>query len=208
MGVAFLHPSRASGGGLPPGIGRVHCVGASRHIITALDLGGGQFGAIHVDAHSEPGARIRRHPLGEFDRHAWRTKMTARNDSRMGGGNNGDLSSRAAPDRQRSPLNAAGLAQYGGVLAGEITISGKVESGPTTRNITYFVLDRSRDAVVGNITLPDAATFANAFRLNVSVPDAWGSLDVGLFDDTGKFASAGFQVEVPKQPTGAVGPRQ
>jgi hypothetical protein len=53
----------------------------------------------------------------------------------------------------------------------EITISGKIANGPTTRNVTYVVVfDRSHNAVIGDITLPDASTFANAFRLKVNVP--------------------------------------
>ncbi len=107
----------------------------------------------------------------------------------------------------RAPLTAVGVAGYGGVLAIEITISGSIPSGPTTRNITYFVLDTSRNAVVGNITLPDASTFAAAFRLNISVPQPSERFDVGHFDNAGTFVSAGFRIEVPKSPSGAVGAR-
>jgi hypothetical protein len=108
----------------------------------------------------------------------------------------------------RQPLSADGQARYASVFAVEITISGQIKNGPTTRNVTYFVLDKSSNAVVGNITLPDASTFANAFRLQVAVPRLSEIFGVGTFDETGNFVSAGFQIEVPEPPTGAVGPRR
>jgi hypothetical protein len=87
-----------------------------------------------------------------------------------------------------------------------ITVSGTIAAGPTTRSITYFVVDRTRDAIIGNITLPNASTFANAFRLDVNIPNNSDSVDVGLFDDGGKFVSAGFTIEGGTRPAGAVGP--
>lgn len=84
-------------------------------------------------------------------------------------------------------------------------MSGTIPSGPTTRNVTYFVIDKARNAVVGNITLPDASTFANSFKLNVKVPQLSDQFDVGTMSDDGEFTSAGFTVETPDTPTGAVG---
>ena len=89
----------------------------------------------------------------------------------------------------------------------EIIVSGQIPEGPTTANVTYFVMDKSRNVIVGNINLPNASTFANAFRLNVQVPNTSESFDVGTFDDSGGFTSAGFLVEGGQRPTGAVGPR-
>ena len=89
----------------------------------------------------------------------------------------------------------------------EITISGHISNGPTTGSITYFVVDRAGDAIVGNITLPNASTVANAFSLEVKIPEYSDSIDVGLLDGDGKFVSAGFTIEGGKRPTGAVGPR-
>ena len=107
----------------------------------------------------------------------------------------------------RPPLTQVGVGSYAGVLAPEITVTGSIANGPTTANVTYFVVDRGRNAVVGNITLPDASTVSHAFRLNVQVPNPSGSLDVGSFDDSGKFVSAGFTVEGGQLPAGAVGPQ-
>lgn len=89
----------------------------------------------------------------------------------------------------------------------EITVSGPIPHGPTTHQITYFVVDPARNAVVGTLVLPDAATFAQAFRLKVRVPQGAEHLEVGLFEETG-FVSAGFTVEAPARaprPAGAVG---
>jgi hypothetical protein len=108
----------------------------------------------------------------------------------------------------RPPLTEAGVAAYVGVLAPpELTVSGTIPEGPTTANVTYFVVERSANAIVGHITLPNASTFARTFRLGVQVASLSGDFDVGLFDDSGTFVPAGFTVEVPRSPTGAVGPR-
>jgi hypothetical protein len=93
----------------------------------------------------------------------------------------------------------------GGERAG--SVSGSIPEGPTTANVNYFVVERSANAIVGNITLPNASTFARTFRLDVQVANLSGDLDVGLFDGSGTFVPAGFTVEVPSFPTGAVGPR-
>ncbi len=88
-----------------------------------------------------------------------------------------------------------------------LTVSGRIPDGPTTGNVTYFVVDKSRNAIVGSITLPNASKVSHAFRLNVRVASLSDSYDVGLFDEAGEFASAGFTVEAPKPLEGAVGPR-
>jgi hypothetical protein len=105
------------------------------------------------------------------------------------------------------PITAAAMRAWSHVLAPEITVSGSIPQGQTTANITYFVVDSASNAIVGNITLPDASTIANSFRLNVRVPHLSDSFDVGTMSDDGEFASAGFTIETPTAPTGAVGPR-
>jgi hypothetical protein len=86
----------------------------------------------------------------------------------------------------------------------EIKVSGHIKKGPTTGNVTYFVLDKSNNTVVGNVMLPDASTQVNRFRIAVNVPSS-SSFDVGTYDDAGRFVSAGFTIETPTLPTGAVG---
>src|SRR4051794_36553634 len=88
----------------------------------------------------------------------------------------------------------------------EIIISGSIPSGPTTANVAYFVVDRARNALVGNITLPDASLVAHAFRLKVRVPCLSDAFDVGVFDAAGDFISAGFKIETPQTSRGAAGP--
>ena len=87
----------------------------------------------------------------------------------------------------------------------QLTISGRIPDGPTTGAITYFVVDKSKRAVVGSITLPNAAKQNNAFRMIVEVASLSDGYDVGVFDGTGGFTSAGFTVEAPEAPRGAVG---
>jgi pyridoxine/pyridoxamine 5'-phosphate oxidase len=103
------------------------------------------------------------------------------------------------------PITAAAISAWSHVLAPEITVSGSIPQGQTTANVTYFVVDRARNAVVGNITLPDASTVANSFRLNVRVPQLSDNFDVGTMSDDGEFVSAGFTIETLTAPTGAVG---
>lgn len=112
-------------------------------------------------------------------------------------------SSRALPE---PPLTKAGVAAYAGVLAYQLTVSGNIPEGPTTSTVTYFVMDREKNAVVGNILLPNASESIRRFRLLVSVPRFSDSFDVGVFDTGGAFVSAGFTIEAPQAPRGAVGP--
>ncbi|TPL78784.1 DUF4347 domain-containing protein [Mesorhizobium sp. B2-3-14] len=104
------------------------------------------------------------------------------------------------------PLTRGGIMSYAAVLAAiEITVSGLVPSGLAAGSTTYFVVDRDHGSIVGNINLPNMAN--RAFRITVRVPGGSTGLDVGIFDDAGKFTSAGFTVDVPAPPSGAVGPK-
>ena len=106
----------------------------------------------------------------------------------------------------RAPLTEEGIMGYAAVLAAiEITISGLIPTGMTGGSTTYFVVDRDHGTIVGNLNLPNIAN--NAFRIAVRVPGGATSLDVGVFDESGKFTSAGFTVDVPARPSGAVGPK-
>jgi uncharacterized protein DUF4347 len=104
-----------------------------------------------------------------------------------------ELAARASLEPPQPPLTAAGVEAYAGVS--------------TAGSTTYFVVDKDKSAIVGNITLPNTAKPHSAFRIAVRVPSASESFDVGVFDAAGGFVSAGFTVEVPKPPSGAVGPR-
>jgi len=88
----------------------------------------------------------------------------------------------------------------------EITVSGSIPHGPTTAIVTYFIVDRARGAIVGNVNLPNASLVSRAFRLTVRVPNPSDTLDVGVFDQAGDFASAGFTLELPQESSGAAGP--
>lgn len=106
----------------------------------------------------------------------------------------------------RPPLTRGGIMSYAAVLAAiEITVSGLVPSGLAAGSTTYFVVDRDHGSIVGNISLPNMAN--RAFRITVKVPGGSTGLDVGVFDEAGKFTSAGFTVDVPAPPSGAVGQR-
>jgi hypothetical protein len=86
-------------------------------------------------------------------------------------------------------------------MTAEIRVSGAIAPGATTRTITYYVVDRASGSVVGNLLLPDAATFANRFDMKVTVPRVADTYDVGTFDDAGEFVSANFALSIP----GAIG---
>jgi len=87
----------------------------------------------------------------------------------------------------------------------QLKVSGPIPRGETTRSITYFVVDRSTGAIAGNLTLPDAATFANAFAMTVDVPRVASTYDVGTFNEAGEFVSANFDLTMPEAPKGAYG---
>ena len=117
-----------------------------------------------------------------------------------------ELAERASLEPPHPPLTAAGIGAYAGILAAiEITVSGRVPDVSTAGSTTYFVVDKDKNAIVGNITLPNTPKPHSAFRIPVRVPSSSESFDVGVFDDAGGFVSAGFTVEVPKPPSGAVG---
>lgn len=116
------------------------------------------------------------------------------------------LSIRTGNAAARPPLTREGMMSYAAVFAAiEIKVSGRIKKGPTTHNITYFVLDKSNNAIVGSFMLPDASSQVNLFKIPVKVPTL-SSFDVGTYDETGRFVSAGFTIETPSMPTGAIGP--
>jgi hypothetical protein len=117
-----------------------------------------------------------------------------------------ELKLRTEDAAAQPPLTPGGIMNYAAVLAAiEITVSGLTPNGSTAGSTTYFVVDRDHGAIVGNINLPNMAN--RAFRITVRVPGGSTGLDVGVFDDAGKFTSAGFTVDVPAPPSGAVGPK-
>lgn len=91
----------------------------------------------------------------------------------------------------------------------EVTVRGVLPFGDTTENVTYFILDTVKSAIVGQVILPKAVKRSLAVALTVKVPSTAGSLAIGTFGDGGNFQAASFlRVEIPvvERPGGAVGP--
>ena len=90
----------------------------------------------------------------------------------------------------------------------EVTVRGVLPIGDTTENVTYFILDTAKSAIVGQVMLPKAVKRSLAVALTVRVPSSAGSLAIGTFDDGGNFQVASFlPVDTPavQSPDGAVG---
>jgi hypothetical protein len=94
-------------------------------------------------------------------------------------------------------------------MASEITITGTLPKGNTTRNVTYYLVDASRNTIVNQVVLPDAVDQNNLVSLAVTVPSATASYAIGTFDDGGRFLASTFlSVNKPasdQRTTGAVG---
>ncbi|AZO02025.1 hypothetical protein EOA27_35925 [Mesorhizobium sp. M2A.F.Ca.ET.037.01.1.1] len=91
----------------------------------------------------------------------------------------------------------------------DVAVRGVLPIGDDTGNVTYFVLDTTKSAIVGQVNLPKTVKRSLAVSLNVKVPSTAGSLAIGTFDDGGNFQVASFlRVETPvvPRPGGAVGP--
>lgn len=90
----------------------------------------------------------------------------------------------------------------------EVTVRGVLPIGDGTENVTYFVLDTAKSAIVGQVVLPKAVKRSLAVALTVKVPSTAGSFAIGTFDDGGSFRVASFlRVESPSvDGAGAVGP--
>jgi TPR repeat protein len=74
----------------------------------------------------------------------------------------------------------------------EVTVIGTLPSGDTTSSVTYFIVDRLKNAIVGQAVLPNDSNMINAVSMAVRVPSAGGPYDIGTFDDAGNFQAAGF----------------
>ncbi|TIW27300.1 MAG: hypothetical protein E5V81_04835 [Mesorhizobium sp.] len=91
----------------------------------------------------------------------------------------------------------------------DVAVRGVLPIGDDTENVTYFVLDMAKSAIVGQVNLPKTVKRSLAVSLNVKVPSTAGALAIGTFDDGGNFQVASFlRVETPvvPRPDGAVGP--
>ncbi|WP_155765338.1 hypothetical protein [Mesorhizobium erdmanii] len=91
----------------------------------------------------------------------------------------------------------------------EVTVRGVLPIGDTTENVTYFILDTAKSAIVGQVVLPKAVKRSLAVALTVKVPGTAASLAIGTFGDGGNFEAASFlRVETPavEQPDAAAGP--
>jgi len=90
----------------------------------------------------------------------------------------------------------------------EVTVRGVLPIGDTIDNVTYFILDTAKSAIVGQVNLPKAVKRSLGVALTVKVPSTAGSLAIGTFGDGGNFEVASFlRVETPtvERPDGAVG---
>jgi hypothetical protein len=110
-----------------------------------------------------------------------------------------------------SPLTAAGRMRYPGVLAAfEITITGTLPNGSTTRNVTHFVIDAVTGTIVSQIILPDAVRQNNSVAITVKVPSSSASYAIGTFDVSGDFQATSFlsvsNAAGDQRPGGAVEP--
>jgi hypothetical protein len=115
----------------------------------------------------------------------------------------------------QSPLTAAGMASFAGLLiAYDITITGTLPNGNTTGTVTYFVIDTSTKTIVGQVVLPDAVKQNNSVSLTLKVPKASASYAIGSFDNDGFQASSFLRVQNPTsdrlsapsgRPSGTVG---
>ncbi|MER9197307.1 hypothetical protein NKJ52_24335 [Mesorhizobium australicum] len=80
----------------------------------------------------------------------------------------------------------------------EVTVRGVLPIGDATENVTYFILDTAKSAIVGQVVLPKAVKRSLAVALTVKVPSTAGSFAIGMFDDGGSFKVASFlRVESP-----------
>ncbi len=107
-------------------------------------------------------------------------------DTKMGGG--------ATRGRRwvQPPLTDAGLERYAGILAFEITVTGTLPSGNTTRSVTHYVIDMAGGTIVSQVLLPDAVKKNNSVSLIVKVPSLARSFAIGTFDDAGNFQASTF----------------
>ena len=115
------------------------------------------------------------------------------------------------PRTAKPPLTTVGMARYAGVLApSETTVVGTLPSGKTTGTITYFVVDTTKNAIVSQVVLPNAAQQNNSVAITLKVPSVTGAFVIGTFNANGNFEPSSFlAVNDPAagpRPAGAVGP--
>ncbi|SDA98565.1 hypothetical protein [Mesorhizobium qingshengii] len=91
----------------------------------------------------------------------------------------------------------------------EVTVRGVLPIGDATGNVTYFILDTAKSAIVGQVILPAAVKRSLAVAITVKVPSNAGSFAIGTFDDSGNFQVASLlrvETSAVERPDGAVGP--
>ena len=101
------------------------------------------------------------------------------------------------------------MSYIAGFAVMEVAVRGVLPIGDTTENVTYFILDTAKSAIVGQVILPAGVKRSLAVALTVKVPAAAGSFAIGTFDDGGNFQVSSFlRVETPAvyRSSGAVGP--
>jgi hypothetical protein len=101
------------------------------------------------------------------------------------------------------------MAGYSGVLAAsEIIVTGTLPNGPTTKNVTYFIIDTD-NTIVGTVALPDAAERNTSVSIPLKVAKASTSYAIGTFDENRGFQASSFLTvrnsTSDQRPTGAIG---
>ena len=98
----------------------------------------------------------------------------------------------------RSPLTPAGIANYMGLLSvHDISVTGTLPKGNTTRTVTHFITDMANNSIVGHVILPDAAQENNSVSMTVKVPNASTSLAIGTFESDGFHPTTFLSVGTP-----------
>ena len=96
-----------------------------------------------------------------------------------------------------------------GFAATDVTVRGVLPIGDEPENVTYFVLDTDKNALVGQVILPKSVKRSLAVAITVKVPSTARSLAIGTFGEAGTFETVRFlRVDIPsvRPPEGAVGP--
>lgn len=71
-----------------------------------------------------------------------------------------------------------------------VVVKGTIPIGPMTGTITYFVIDESSRAVVGQLVLPNASDPPRGVNVLLQLPPSPGPFAIGVFDAKGQFAPA------------------
>ncbi|WP_375780239.1 hypothetical protein ACE103_16205 [Bradyrhizobium sp. ma5] len=92
----------------------------------------------------------------------------------------------------------------------EIVVTGNLPRGPTTQNVTYFIVDRNTKAIVSQVILPEMSDRLHAVRMLLKVQRSSSGYDIGTFQSNGEFKPAEFlaiRSDLDTPPSGGAGAR-